>query len=108
MQDNPKNTNQWEGEGGQTSPYAQGQDHPQQQYGEHTNSIGQALDGREMYSVPLQPGQKVRAMYIDGQTYEATIRSSSADGSYAVEWYDGSYSEAVPQQDVTPIHEIDR
>eukprot|EP00756_Hemistasia_phaeocysticola_P030678 Hpha_TRINITY_DN16303_c2_g5::TRINITY_DN16303_c2_g5_i2::g.61829::m.61829 len=48
------------------------------------------------------PGQGVRGMYLDGQWYDAKIISQEGDGSYTVQWYDGTFSDAVPARQLEP------
>eukprot|EP01061_Rhynchopus_euleeides_P042123 TRINITY_DN73546_c0_g1_i1.p1 TRINITY_DN73546_c0_g1~~TRINITY_DN73546_c0_g1_i1.p1 ORF type:complete len:1868 (+),score=635.93 TRINITY_DN73546_c0_g1_i1:128-5731(+) len=38
----------------------------------------------------------VRALYVDGEWYDATIWAVGADGTYEVKWYDGTHSEGLP------------
>eukprot|EP00756_Hemistasia_phaeocysticola_P010869 Hpha_TRINITY_DN15056_c0_g4::TRINITY_DN15056_c0_g4_i1::g.126089::m.126089 len=76
----------------------------QQGYGQASRSMGRDLDGREMQGMQLQPGQKVRALFLDGQVYDATIWDVAADGTYGVQWYDGTYSDGIPTDQITPIN----
>ncbi|KAJ9470510.1 hypothetical protein DIPPA_18537 [Diplonema papillatum] len=42
------------------------------------------------------PDDRVRAHYLDGQWYDATILAQTPDGKYDVEWYDGTHSGGIP------------
>lgn len=50
----------------------------------------------------LQIGQRVRARYLDGNIYDATIVAHMPDDNYSVQWYDGSFSETVPHEHCRP------
>eukprot|EP01062_Namystynia_karyoxenos_P061465 TRINITY_DN5376_c0_g1_i1.p1 TRINITY_DN5376_c0_g1~~TRINITY_DN5376_c0_g1_i1.p1 ORF type:complete len:2309 (+),score=628.32 TRINITY_DN5376_c0_g1_i1:52-6927(+) len=51
----------------------------------------------------LSMGQRVRALYIDGAYYEATVYSRDLDGTYGVQWYDGTLSEGIPPEQMQVV-----
>ena len=55
-------------------------------------------------TVLLQPGDQVRALYIDGYWYEALLFARHSDGTYEVEWaQDGTHSSNIPPDQVERI-----
>ena len=43
-----------------------------------------------------QVGDAVKALYVDGEWYEASIFNVMPDGTYEVKWADGQHSEGIP------------
>lgn len=50
----------------------------------------------------FEPGQPVSAQYLNGEWYDATVAGRAPDGTYTVQWYDGSISDAIPPSQVQP------
>lgn len=54
----------------------------------------------------FQPGDPVNAQYIDGVWYSGTVWDVAPpdklhpDGTYDIQWYDGSHSEGVPPEQI--------
>eukprot|EP01062_Namystynia_karyoxenos_P061470 TRINITY_DN5376_c0_g3_i1.p1 TRINITY_DN5376_c0_g3~~TRINITY_DN5376_c0_g3_i1.p1 ORF type:complete len:2324 (+),score=638.26 TRINITY_DN5376_c0_g3_i1:60-6974(+) len=61
-----------------------------------------AYDPQPPPPVFFATGQAVRGLYLDGQWYDAVIADRGPDGTYAVQWADGSYSEDIPEHQLEP------
>eukprot|EP01062_Namystynia_karyoxenos_P056039 TRINITY_DN46_c1_g8_i1.p1 TRINITY_DN46_c1_g8~~TRINITY_DN46_c1_g8_i1.p1 ORF type:complete len:1124 (+),score=189.78 TRINITY_DN46_c1_g8_i1:94-3465(+) len=48
-------------------------------------------------------GDHVQAQYIDGQWYNAQVADMAANGTYGVDWEDGTYSNEVPVSQMRPL-----
>eukprot|EP00756_Hemistasia_phaeocysticola_P036683 Hpha_TRINITY_DN16655_c0_g6::TRINITY_DN16655_c0_g6_i1::g.179860::m.179860 len=47
-------------------------------------------------------GDQVQAQYIDGEWYEAKVLRQDANGTFHLRWFDGSISDGVPIEQMTP------
>eukprot|EP01062_Namystynia_karyoxenos_P061469 TRINITY_DN5376_c0_g2_i4.p1 TRINITY_DN5376_c0_g2~~TRINITY_DN5376_c0_g2_i4.p1 ORF type:complete len:2322 (+),score=604.66 TRINITY_DN5376_c0_g2_i4:75-7040(+) len=57
----------------------------------------------QRFTPAYTPGQKVRALYLDGVYYDATVWAVEPDGCYSVQWYDGTHSNGLPSEQLQGI-----
>eukprot|EP01059_Diplonema_ambulator_P012698 TRINITY_DN2312_c0_g2_i1.p1 TRINITY_DN2312_c0_g2~~TRINITY_DN2312_c0_g2_i1.p1 ORF type:complete len:1960 (+),score=518.80 TRINITY_DN2312_c0_g2_i1:524-5881(+) len=70
-------------------------------YYDESYSSPSGSQSQSYYSTSYAPekfdvDEQVKALYVDGQWYDATIWSQAPDGTYEVKWYDGQHSDGIP------------
>lgn len=73
---------------------------PPMSSGQHPYQYGSPASAASMGGLPA--GTKVQALYLDGRYYDATIWSREPDGTYSVQWFDGSHSDGIPTDQLIP------
>ena len=69
----------------------------------YSDSYYETSYGSSYVPETFTPGERVRAQYIDGATYDGEIFAEAADGTYNIKWYDGSHSEGVPSNQISRL-----
>lgn len=87
--------------GGYSQPYSPGDDG-----GVRENPLSAAFPTDERDLPPFEPevGQPVMAQYIDGEWHEATVAERAEDGTYGVNWEDGTFSDKIPPEQLRPAN----
>eukprot|EP01063_Lacrimia_lanifica_P006638 TRINITY_DN1414_c0_g1_i1.p1 TRINITY_DN1414_c0_g1~~TRINITY_DN1414_c0_g1_i1.p1 ORF type:complete len:1931 (+),score=695.98 TRINITY_DN1414_c0_g1_i1:67-5859(+) len=63
-------------------------------YGDYSQAYGDAV---------FAAGERVDALYLDGQWYPATIDGTGPDGTYGVRWATGEYSDGIPADQIRRV-----
>lgn len=77
----------------------------EQQY-DYDNTASAPRSPRRPVEGGFVVGEAVRALYLDGIWYDATVRAKSDDGSYHLQWSDGSLSDNVAPVNMVAVPPI--